>query len=242
LLFGHGYRENPRLVEGLGGSLKSSLVLNVVVAAVAAGAGYAIYTGMFSSTPPAAEAPASNVAAAPAEPADQESAVPTELPEFVLADRDGAQRSIRSWTDKSMVVNFWATWCGPCRREIPLLKKLQQANAAAGFQVVGVAVDERAEVLKYAQEIDLDYPILIGLDDGMDAVGKFGMGSLGFPFTVFTDKQHRIVATHLGELTSAQATILLGVVTRVNSGELTPAAARVQAAKEVAALPPPVKS
>ena len=221
--------------------MKSSFVLNGVVAVVAAAAGYAIYTGAFAPTTSTAEA-ANN--AAPAQPvaAEEPAGVPTQLPEFVLADREGAQRSIRSWTGKSMVVNFWATWCGPCRKEIPLLKKLQQANAAAGFQVVGVAVDERDEVLKYAQEIGIDYPILIGLDDGMDAVSKFGMGSLGFPFTVFTDKQQRIVATHLGELTSVQATILLGVVTRVNSGELTPAAARVQAAKEIAALPAPTKS
>ena len=221
--------------------MKSSFVLNGVVAVVAAAAGYAIYTGAFAPTTSTAEA-ANN--AAPAQPvaAEEPAGVPTQLPEFVLADREGAQRSIRSWTGKSMVVNFWATWCGPCRKEIPLLKKLQQANAAAGFQVVGVAVDERDEVLKYAQEIGIDYPILIGLDDGMDAVSKFGMGSLGFPFTVFTDKQQRIVATHLGELTSVQATILLGAVTRVNSGELTPAAARVQAAKEIAALPAPTKS
>ena len=223
--------------------MKSSFVLNGIVAIVAAAAGYAIYTGVIAPKQPVAQAPVT-LAPVPAEPvaADEPAGVPTELPEFVLADREGAQRSIRSWTDKSMVVNFWATWCGPCRKEIPLLKKLQQANAAAGFQVVGVAVDERDEVLKYAQEIGIDYPILIGLDDGMDAVGKFGMGSLGFPFTVFTDKQHRIVATHLGELTGVQATILLGAVSRVNSGELTPAAARVQAAKEIAALPPPVKS
>jgi hypothetical protein len=71
----------------------------------------------------------------------------------------------------------------------------------------------------------------------MDAVSKFGMGSIGFPFTVFTDNKHRIVVTHLGELTRAQSTVLFAAVSKVNAGQLTPAAARVQAAKELAALP-----
>ena len=226
--------------------MKSRLLLNSVIAVIAAAAGYAVYTGMFASRPQSSAPPVVDNFPPPAavEPAagEEPAGIPTELPDFVLADRDGAKRSIRSWTNKSMIVNFWATWCGPCRKEIPLLKELQHANAAAGFQLVGVAVDEREDVLKYAQEIGIDYPILIGLDDGMDAVARFGMGSLGFPFTVFTDKRHRIVATHLGELTSAQSLVLLGAVARVNSGELTPEAARVVAAKEIAALPPAAKT
>ena len=113
-----------------------------------------------------------------------------------------------------MIVNFWATWCGPCRREIPLLKELQKSNAAAGFQVVGVAVDFREDVLKYADEIGIDYPILIGEQDGLDAVSSFGLGSLGFPFTVFTDNQSRIVLTHVGELTREQSAVMLDAVNR----------------------------
>ena len=67
---------------------------------------------------------------------------------------------------------------------------------------------------------------------------KFGQGSIGFPFTVFTDRQQRIVLFHLGELDQAKADVLLGVVRQVNRGELTPAAARVVAAKQLEALPP----
>jgi thiol-disulfide isomerase/thioredoxin len=217
--------------------VKSSLLLNGVVAIVAAAAGYAIYAGVFAkqAETPAAAIPAT--ATATAAPADEPAtSIPQELPDFTLEGRDGAKRSIRSWTGKSMVVNFWATWCAPCRREIPLLKELQRTHGDAGFQIVGVAVDFRDDVLKYADKIDIDYPILIGEQDGMDAVTKFGMGSLGFPFTVFTDNQQRIIATHVGELTKAQSEVLIAAVTRVNQGELTPAKARVEVTKQLQAL------
>lgn len=160
--------------------------------------------------------------------------LPDVLPDFTLADLDGQQRSIRSWPGKSMIVNFWATWCAPCRREIPLLRSLQQERGDEGFQVVGVAVDFRDDVVKYAQEIGIDYPILIGEQEGLDAVNRFGQGSLGFPFTVFTDNQHRIVLFHLGEIHEAEAQIMLDAVERVNRGELTPQAARIVAAKQLA--------
>jgi hypothetical protein len=99
-------------------------------------------------------------------------------------------------------------------------------------------VDFREDVLKYAQEIGIDYPVLIGEQDGLDAVNKFGQGSLGFPFTVFTDNQQRIVMFHLGEIHPEQADVFLGTVRKVNSGELTIAAARAVAAKQLAELTP----
>jgi len=217
----------------------------VAIAAVAAGAGFGVYKYGIAPqmTPPSARQPAA-VAAAPgaatssanSDAATTTPPVPTTLPDFSLQDRDGQLRSIRSWPGKSMIVNFWATWCAPCRREIPLLKELQRQHAAEGFQVVGVAVDFRDDVLKYAKEIGMDYPILIGEQDGMDAVTKFGMGSMGFPFTVFTDAKGRIVVTHLGELTKPQSEVLIAVIGRVNQGELTPEAAQVVATKQLQAL------
>lgn len=206
----------------------------VAVAAVAAAAGFAIFRyGVEPRVASAVVAPA-----APETPADTTRDVPTVLPDFALLDREGAKRSVRSWPGKSMIVNFWATWCAPCRREIPLLRELQKTRAGEGFQVVGVAVDFREDVLKYATEIGIDYPLLIGEQDGMEAVSSFGLGSMGFPFTVFTDNKQRIVATHLGELTPPQALVLLNAVNRVNSGELTPDSARVVVAKQLQAMDP----
>ena len=214
----------------------------VAVAAAAIGFGiyrYAIAPHAAPQAPPAAAA-----VPAPQSPAEQQAeptrdnGLPEVLPDFTLADLDGTPRSIRSWTDKSMIVNFWATWCAPCRREIPLLRRIQQEHGAEGFQVVGVAVDFREDVLKYAKEIGIDYPVLVGEQEGLDAVNSFGQGALGFPFTVFTDRQQRIVLFHLGEIDEREADILLGAVSRVNGGELTPAAARTVAAKQLAALAP----
>lgn len=213
----------------------------IAVAVVAAAAGFGIYQFGIA---PRLTVPDEPVAAAPPAAEQAESAavpVPDTLPDFTLADLDGAPRSIRSWEGKSMIVNFWATWCAPCRREIPLLRKLQADHGAEGFQVVGVAVDFRDDVVKYAKEIGIDYPLLIGEQDGLEAVNKFGQGSLGFPFTVFTDNQQRIVVFHLGEIREPEAEVLLGAVRKVNAGELTPQAARVVVAKQLAEIPPPAE-
>lgn len=217
----------------------------VVVALIAAAAGFGIY--QFALAPRVnsnAEQAQSTHDIAPTPPSAAESeaeatddALPETLPDFTLANLEGQPQSIRSWTGKSMIVNFWATWCAPCRREIPLLKKIQAEHGAEGFQVVGVAVDFRDDVLKYAKEIGIDYPLLIGEEDGLEAVTKFGRGSLGFPFTVFTDNQQRLVLFHLGEIHPEQADVMMATVRRVNAGELTPAAARAVAAKQLQELP-----
>jgi len=210
----------------------------VAVAAIAATAGFLLYRFAVEprSTPEVAQA---SVAAQPAAAASQEEQqVPTRLPDFTLGDLEGKPRSILSWPGKSMIVNFWATWCAPCKREIPLLQELQKQHGGEGFEVVGVAVDIREDVVKYAQEMGIEYPILTGEQDGLDAVTKFGQGAIGFPFTVFTDNQGRVVLFHLGEIKKEQADVLLGAVRQVNKGELTPEAARVVAAKQLAALAP----
>ena len=210
----------------------------VAVAAIAAAAGFLVYhyaiaprEQMAAVATPDTEEPQAAAAT------EESSALPAQLPDFTLGDLEGKPRSILSWPGKSMIVNFWATWCAPCRREIPLLRELQKQHGPEGFQIVGVAVDLREDVVKYAQEIGIDYPVLIGEQDGLDAVNKFGQGSIGFPFTVFTDNQGRIVLFHLGEIRRDQADVLFGAVRDVNSGKLTPAAARVVAAKQLAALP-----
>lgn len=167
----------------------------------------------------------------------QPAAMPEVLPEFSLQNREGTVQSIKAWPGKSMIVNFWATWCAPCRREIPLLNELNRTRSAEGFQIVGVAVDFRDDVLRYATDIGIEYPILIGEQDGIDAVTAFGVQAVGFPFTAFTDSQGRIINLHLGELTAPQAQVILDTIARVNTGELTPAIARVTIVDLLAKLP-----
>lgn len=222
--------------------MKTSAYFAVAVVAAAVGFGiyrYGIEPRLTGYSAPAPETTSATPEAAPAE-APAMAKLPEKLPDFTLGDLQGEPRSILSWPGKSMIVNFWATWCAPCRREIPLLNELQRQHGGEGFQIVGVAIDFRDDVVKYAKEIKIEYPVLIGEQDGVEAANKVGPGTGGaLPFTVFTDNQARIVLLHLGEIDKEEARVLIGAVNRVNSGELTPEAARTLAAKELAALPRP---
>jgi thiol-disulfide isomerase/thioredoxin len=204
----------------------------VAVAVTAMAAGAALYLSR-SRPVPTPVPPAATQATPPV-------AAPVELlPQFQLADRTGQLRSLADWQGKALIVNFWATWCAPCRREIPLLRQLARDHAAEGFQVIGIAVDFRDKVLAYADEMQIDYPLLIGEQEALDAAAAFGVEAVGLPFTVFSDRQGRIVTSHLGELTAAEADIILGAVREVDAGRLTPAAARGDIKAALAALPDP---
>ena len=133
------------------------------------------------------------------------------------------------------MINFWATWCEPCRREIPLLKRLRHERAAEGLEIVGIAVDFRDAVQHYAREIGIDYPVLIGEQDGLDAIAAFGMDTV-FPFTVFADAQGRIVTLKIGELREDEGHFILDVVRSVDRGQTNLPAAKKQIADGIAAL------
>jgi thiol-disulfide isomerase/thioredoxin len=157
----------------------------------------------------------------------QSRVIPMVLPDLALADLSGRTHRLADWSGHPVIVNFWATWCEPCRREIPLLIRLRHERAAAGLAVVGIAVDFRAAVVKYAHNAGIDYPVLIGEDEGLDAVHAFGM-ELVFPFSVFADQRGRVVAVKLGELHQDEADFILDRVQDIDSGALSLAAARQQ--------------
>jgi thiol-disulfide isomerase/thioredoxin len=151
-------------------------------------------------------------------------------PVFSMRDRAGQVRSIEEWNGKSLVINFWATWCAPCRREIPMLRELHRARAAENVEVIGIAVDFRDTVLAYADKMQIDYPILIGEQDGLDAAAAFGADAVGFPFTIFTDNQGRVVTAHLGELHREEADVILDAMRAINRGEVSLQAGQQQIA------------
>ena len=161
--------------------------------------------------------------------------MPEVLPQFELLDRDGKLRTLRDWAGRPMAVNYWATWCAPCRREIPLLNKLRRERASQKLEIIGIAVDFREDVLKYAAETVIDYPLLIGEEDGLEAVKAVGMQP-AFPFTVFADSRQRIVALKVGELHQDEADLILDRIADIDAGRLELSAARDQISEGLKAL------
>lgn len=161
--------------------------------------------------------------------------IPELLPELSMPDTAGITHKLSEWKGRPLMVNFWATWCDPCRREIPLLKTLRKERSGDSLEIVGIAVDFRDAVIQYAHSIGIDYPVLIGEKDGMAAIDAFGMESV-FPFTVFVDKQGRIFTVKVGELHRDEATVILNDLRDVDSGKVEISAARQQLSTELAKL------
>jgi thiol-disulfide isomerase/thioredoxin len=164
--------------------------------------------------------------------------IPDRLPQFALEDRSGKTTSIASFAGKSLIINFWATWCAPCRSEIPLLESLQTEWEGRGASVVGIAVDHRDEVLEFAERFKIGYPLLIGEQDALDAAASFGVASPVFPFTVFTDRRGEVVALFIGELHKPQAELILSQVQQLNEGQIELRAARLAIRQGLSSLAP----
>jgi thiol-disulfide isomerase/thioredoxin len=179
-----------------------------------------------------APSPSDMTAAATAPPAR----IPDALPAFSLNDLDGQSTPITAWAGKSLVINFWATWCAPCRREIPLLNALAGEWAPQGITVVGIAVDYRDKVLQFRDQYKIAYPLLIGEQDALDAAAKFGVASPAFPFTVFTDRRGEVVALFVGELHRPQADLIMSAVQNLDKGAVRLSQARRQIADGLDAL------
>jgi thiol-disulfide isomerase/thioredoxin len=162
--------------------------------------------------------------------------IPDRLPQFSLENSAGKATSIASFGDKSLIINFWATWCAPCRKEIPLLQTLHTEWAGRDVSVVGIAVDYRDPVLAFAERYKIGYPLLIGEQDALDAAAAFGVESPVFPFTVFTDRRGEVVALFIGELHRPQAELILSEVQNLNKDLIQLPAARRAIAEGLSAL------
>jgi thiol-disulfide isomerase/thioredoxin len=163
--------------------------------------------------------------------------IPDMLPDFALSNLQGQSTPVSTWAGRPLVLNFWATWCAPCRREIPLLKILAAEWASQDdVAVLGIAVDHRKEVAQFAEQFKIGYPLLVGEQDALDVAAKFGFDSPAFPFTVFTDRRGEVVTLFVGELHRPQADLIMSAVRNLDKGSLRLDQARMQIAQGLDAL------
>ncbi len=160
------------------------LLAMVAVVAAVAGAGIAWWLKPHPEPAPKIEAPA----------------MPEFVPEFTLADLDGKQRSFSEWKGRTVVLNFWATWCAPCRREIPVLVELQAAHDPAELTVLGIAIDEHDAVVEYVGQIGMTYETLVGQLDAIELAQALGNHIGAMPYTVIVGPDGRIEWVHAGEV------------------------------------------
>ena len=161
--------------------------------------------------------------------------VPETVPDVQLPDLSGRRRSLRAFLGHPLIINFWATWCEPCRREMPLLARLRAQHQGQGLEIVGVAVDFPNAVQQYLRRNPVPYPLLAGETQGLTAIDAFGMQPV-LPFSVFADGRGNILAVKLGELHSDEAEAILQALQQEASGHETLSAARAAIAERLHAL------
>lgn len=187
--------------------MKKNIAIAMLLIAIA-GAGYLLQVYLQPAAPPAAGTLAESKL------------------DFTLADLQGNPRRLSEWRGQALLVNFWATWCAPCRREIPLLKQTQAMQAENRLQIIGVAVDFREQVEVYAKEAEFNYPILIGQEDAMAAAEASGIEFVGMPFTLVVAADGSMIKAHIGEIREEHIEQIVSVVARLESGELDLAQAK----------------
>jgi peroxiredoxin len=182
-------------------NLKQGLGLGLIaVAAAAAGLGLSLWLGQ-------AREPQSTTRAQASVSAGLE--IGSQRPGLTLPDIDGQTRAIDEWNGKVLLVNFWATWCPPCKREIPAFIRLQERYGEAGLQVIGIAIDQVDLVRDFATAMGVNYPLLVGELGSAEVTEAWGNRYGTLPYSVLVDREGRVAATKLGELTETEAEALL---------------------------------
>ena len=120
--------------------------------------------------------------------------------EFSLPDISGVPRHLKEWGGRVRVLNFWATWCAPCLREIPGLITLQQRHGEAGLQVIGIALQAPGEVVGFIHEYGMNYPVLTGEMEAIEIAESYGNSAGVVPYTVMLDRNGAIQFLKHGEL------------------------------------------
>ena len=121
-------------------------------------------------------------------------------PDFVLPQLDGTPLRLSAYRGKVVLLDFWATWCDPCREETPHFVELQQKYADRGLQIIGVSMDDTSEPVRdFYQQFHMNYPVVMGNAKTGEAYG----GVLGLPIAFLLDRDGRIVSKHIGPTQAA---------------------------------------
>ncbi len=151
---------------------------------------------------------------------------------FAMADLDGKTREFSEYAGQHTLLNVWATWCGPCRREIPLLKTFHEQRDTHGVQVIGLAHDRPEEVAIYAESAEFNYPVLIGEMEIMALAEATGVDMIGLPFTMVVHKDGTLMNAIMGEIHQPELDQIADVFQRLDRGDID----RAAATQELAAL------
>ena len=127
-----------------------------------------------------------------------------------LPDLSGQPRSLDEWQSKALVVNFWATWCAPCRKEIPDFVRAQERYGPAGLQIVGIAFDQPEAAAEFVREFRINYPVLIAGMDTMVLMREAGNRQGVLPFSLMLGPGAKVVGTQLGVLSEERLVAVMG--------------------------------
>ncbi len=164
------------------------IIAGVAVAVVAGYGGYRY----------ASQAPSRSVTASvPA------NAAQCSLRDTQLRDASDQPPAVSAWQGRVVLLNFWASWCGPCRHEMPALRAIASRFAAQRLSVVGVAVDDPASAQRLAREVGVGYPLLYGRNAADELLQACSAGTQGLPMSVVLDRRGRVCARHAGALDEA---------------------------------------
>ena len=149
-------------------------------------------------------------------------AVGDRLPALGLPDLKGQPRTLSEWSGRTLLINFWATWCAPCRREMPLLEQFQESQDPTRLQVIGIAIDRRDPVLQFIGDTGVTYPNLVGEMDATRAAERFAAG-FALPLSVVAAPDGTVLAIHMGEIKVSDLEQIAAVAAGLAAGTLSSA-------------------
>ncbi|HQR03910.1 MAG TPA: TlpA disulfide reductase family protein [Rhodocyclaceae bacterium] len=139
----------------------------------------------------------------------------TQLKKIPLTDLQGHAHTLEEWPGKILVINFWATWCPPCKEEMPALSLSQRTFASNGVQFIGIAIDDPQQVERFGQELQVTYPLWIGSPAVLGLTAQLGNTAQALPFTLFIDRTGELRSVKLGRLSEAELRSRLDALTKI---------------------------